>query len=461
MRRRKQPKISIEKTEEPKAPTKKHLIEELRTVYKTLNRPFDHDEYDEACSSDCTSGVIEEVFGSWEKGLDKAGLIKKFAKHQAVLNEKGDFDPTQEVKKAWKQEKKKLLDRAEATHVKKLKTQTYKVDLLKEMLAETMSKVEPLEVRVTPKTPPKKTKASKTLPQGTLWLEFSDLQLGTLITKEELGGLNEHNWGIWQTKIGMWKDQAIENIEKFKKSYNIDRVVISCLGDMVEGQDIFKGQKWQLDKHVVDQAMFGADDTAAAFAEVFGAHPDIHFDVFEVFGNHGRIGMKGDSPYSCSMDRVYQRFLEARLQGVDGLDNYKYHTNDVWFYLVEIYGWNHLLLHGDQGMSGLWSNRPTVNGLEKGIARYNQMLQQQIHFLHIGHFHTPVNWSFNISQILINGSFIGTSNFSATKLVASTPPVQLMYLFTPKVGLDITQRIYLTEEVIDPIKPNVLEEISV
>ena len=87
----------------------------------------------------------------------------------------------------------------------------------------------------------------------------------------------------------------------------------------------------------------------------------------------------------------------------------------------------------------------TVNGLEKGITRYNQMLQQQIHFLHCGHFHNDWQLSFNMSQILINGSFIGTSNFSATQMVASSPPIQVLHVFEPRIGLAKTERIYLNE----------------
>ena len=226
---------------------------------------------------------------------------------------------------------------------------------------------------------------------------------------------------------------------------------------MVEGADIFLGQAWQVDNHVVDQAINGANDTAAAFIEIMLMHSDIHFDVFEVFGNHGRIGHKGENPYSCSMDKVYQRMLQSQLAKVPELKNYTYHENETWYYFVELYGWNHLLLHGDQGMSKLWSNRPTVNALEKGLVRYNQIFQQQVHFLHCGHFHNDVTWSFNMSQILINGSWIGTSLFSATTMVAASPPVQLLYVFEPRIGLAKTERIYLLEgPVRKPIQPKTL-----
>ena len=331
------------------------------------------------------------------------------------------------------------------------------------MLDEAIAKADPITVKISKPLTHKTSKTSKksSLPHATLWFEFSDLQLGTLITKQEMGGINEHNWLIWQDKLKIWKREVLNKIDFYKKIYYIDNVVIACLGDMVEGQDIFKGQVWKIDQNVVDQAIMGANDTAACFAEIMLKNPELKFQVLEVFGNHGRIGHKGDVPYACSMDKVYQRFLESQLKGVPDLKNYNYHHNEAWFYFLQIYGWNHLLLHGDQGLSKLWSNRPTVNGLEKGLVRYNQMFQQQVHFLHVGHYHNDWQLSFNLSQMLINGSFIGTSNFSATKMVASSPPVQVLHVFEPRIGLAKTERIYLSDGPIrKPVMPNQFQEAT-
>lgn len=445
-------KRSFTTTKSKKLPTQRELTTSLKNVYQLFSTPYAKDDYDQVCDPNFKSGVVVQVFGSWDEAISKAGLSQKFRKFQEVKTEKTDFNPEKEIKANWKKEKLKLVQRAEDKKVKWLKEQKHKIDLLKEMLDESIANADPLIVEIKKPTKPKVQSTKK--PHATLWFEFSDLQLGTLITKEEMGGLNEHNWIIWQDKLKIWKKEVLKRLDDYKKIYYIDKVILACLGDMVEGQDIFRGQGWKIDRHVVDQAITGAVDTAGCFTEIMLTHPELKFDILEVFGNHGRIGHKGDTPYACSMDKVYQRFLEAQLKGVKELKNYTYHHNECWFYFAEIYGWNHLLLHGDQGMSKIRPNRPSVDSLEKGIVQYNQMFQQQVHFLHAGHFHTPINWSFNISQILINGSFIGTSDYSATQMVASSPPVQMMYLFTPRSGLDITHRIYLTEKnVMSSIKP--------
>lgn len=433
------------------ATLRRQYVQEMRRVYEVLGKPYTRDQYNEV--GNVGSRTIEREFGTWKLALVAAKLDEAFAKARELDNDRKTYDPDSEVAKDWQERKNELRAKAEARKVKWVREQMNKIDLLKDMLEETLAKAEPPVVEVQPIRVVSKTKG-KDGRRVTLWFEFSDLQLGTVMTAEQMGGLNKHNWVIWLEKLRIWKTGVIAMVRQYLDSgYQIDQVIIACLGDMVEGQDIFKGQVWQIDRHVVDQALLGANDTAGAFAEIVLTFPDLKFDILEVFGNHGRVGMKGDAPYSCSMDKVYQRMLEAQLLRC-GAKNLHYHRNEAWFYLVEVYGWNHLLLHGDQGMSGLWSGRPTVNGLEKGITRYNQMLQQQIHFLHCGHFHQEWGLSFNMSYMLINGSFIGTSSFSASQMISGSPPIQMAHAFEPRVGLARSERIHLVEgDVRVPVTP--------
>lgn len=432
--------------------SKEDIVVELQRVYKLLGKPFSRREF--AAHSKFAKSTIENRFGSWSAAIKAAGLCDRFEKYRSVQEEMAGFEPEKIVEDEWKKRKTELRDNAEQRKVKWLRDQSAKKDILMEMLADTLTRAEPPVIDV---HPVRLSKPRRPNDNCTLWFEFSDLQLGTLMTSEEMGGLNAHNWVIWKEKLEVWKNEVIRLVEEYASIRTVDQVVIACLGDMVEGQDIFKGQTWQVDRHVVDQAIYGANDCSAAFAEICLTFPSIDFHMLEVFGNHGRVQRKGESPYSCSMDKVFQRFMEVQLRA-GNVHNLTYHQNEAWFYLLDIYNWHHLLLHGDQGMSGLWSSRPTVNALEKGVTRYNQMLQQQIHFVHAGHFHNDWNLSFNMSQVLINGSFVGTSTFSASQMVAASPPVQVLHVFEPRVGLAKTERIHLLNgNIRNPLTPRTLK----
>lgn len=408
---------------------KKTLINDLRRVASKYQGRLTRESYrKDGVHSDST---VATYFGGWSKALSQAGIVT-------------DREAEKEVDAQWEKTKEDLKAKAHDRKFKAIMAANAKKDLLKVMLNEAIQAADAPIVEV---TPIKVVRPKDGLNRGnvTLWFNFSDLQLGTLMNSKDMGGLNEHNWLIWQTKLSVWKRGVMEKIREYLEGgYEIDQVIIACLGDMVEGQDIFKGQKWQIDRHVVYQAIDGANDTAAAFIEIMMSFQDLDFHVHEVFGNHGRTAQKGEAPYSCSMDNIYQRFIESQL-GAAKVPNFTYHRNDAWFGFVDVYGWNHLLLHGDQGVGSMWSNRPTVNALEKLVVRYSQMFQAAVHFVHIGHFHNAWQLSFNLCQLLINGSFIGTSQFSASQMVAASPPEQSLHVFNEREGLIRTEHLYLTD----------------
>lgn len=428
------------------------VVQELLRVYGALKEPFARRQFDEV-SRAVNSRTAERIFGSWSAALEAAGLAKRFELFEKIEKDKKDFSPEQAHQEKWEAQKAEMLRRESERRDKWLKKTAQNFELSRQAIAETLETIEPLAVEITPI----KVRA-KPAPNGkaiTIWVEISDSQIGTSMTSAEMGGLNKHNWTIWKDKLAIWTRLVMETIARYVDAgFVIDRVVLAHLGDMVEGVEIFPGQIWQIDRGLMQQIWYGANDLAGSLIQIVGAFPQLDFHAVEVLGNHGRLGKKGERAYIDSADWLFQRIVQLQVQRVAKLENITWHENEAWFAFVEIYGWHHLLLHGDQGITGLWSSKPTVNGLEKGIARYNQMLQQQVHFVHVGHFHSDLSMAFNMSYMLINGSFIGTSKFSASKMVASGPAMQCVHIFDAEYGLRTTERLYLTDGgVINPVEP--------
>lgn len=427
------------------------MTKELNRVYSIFKKPFTRREFDEIAS--VSYRTVERIFGSWSDALAAAGLDKKFALYESVEQDKKSFSPEKEHDAKWQAKKTELLRREQQRRDDWLRKTALNEELSRQAILDTLATIEPLAVEISPvKLRVKETTSARHI---TLWVEISDSQIGTAMTSAEMGGLNKHNWTIWKDKLAVWKRLVIGTVKRYlEHSFVVDKVILAFLGDMVEGVEIFPGQIWQIDRGLMQQIWYGANDMAGAVAEIVGAFPSLHFHAIEVLGNHGRTGKKGERPYIDSADWLFQRIVEMQMLRVERLTNVTWHQNEAWFAFVEIYGWHHLLLHGDQGVSGLWSSRPTVNGLEKGVTRYNQMLQNQIHFVHAGHFHNDWSLSFNMSYMLINGSFIGTSKFSASKMVASSPAMQCIHVFDPDFGLLTTERLYLSEgPIISPVEP--------
>ena len=282
----------------------------------------------------------------------------------------------------------------------------------------------------------------KVVDQGhcTLWFDMSDLQLGTLVIKDKVGGLNEYNWKVWKAELRRWIDGVKEIIERTRRERTIDAIVVAQLGDIVEGHEVFAGQAYHLEFDVFQQAVYGSEDLAKAYLELAMTYPQYTFHLKEVAGNHGRVGKFNETPFHVNFDCVTYEFIRLRLAKHVDVKNIKTEANLAWFQLVQVYNWKHLIIHGDRGIGGKLS----MIGLEKMDAKFQKMLQQPIHYTHLGHFHADASISDSAGMKVVNGNWIGGSSYSAD-LVESNCPLQKAYMITPNSGIEICYYIHLKD----------------
>lgn len=311
---------------------------------------------------------------------------------------------------------------------------------LTEMMLEKMTlaieSVEPSRIEVVSEMPPT-TCISGGKPE-IIWVEVSDVQLGTKVEIEKMGGINAHDWAIFLRKLESWKEGVKATIRERLLARPCEGVVIAFLGDIVEGHNIFKGQTYELDADIYKQAFKGAEDFAVAVAEIAATFPHLAFTVYGVGGNHGRVGAYGEAPYRCNWDLVLYEFMRLRWQAA-GLTNVQTHFPQAWFQLVDTWGWKHLLVHLDdvKGSLGL-----PFYGLQRYLGKNVQMLQRVVNYLHGGHFHAETNMSISLGEVLVNGNWIGANSFSKIIVEANTP-VQMIHGFTEDNGLEWSKKVYL------------------
>ncbi len=279
-----------------------------------------------------------------------------------------------------------------------------------------------------------------------LWCEISDVQLGTRVELEKMGGINQHDWAIFLTKLARWETEVTATIRERRAAVPLEGVVLAMLGDIVDGHGIFRGQAYELDFDVYKQVVHGANDFAQAIARIVAAFPDVRFTLYGVGGNHGRVGSYGEAPYRCNWDLVLYHIIELRI-GALGLPNVTCHFPQSGFQVVEPWGWTHLLVHGDD-IKG-WAGLPFY-GLQRAVAKYQQVLQKPVNFVHVGHFHAASAISSSLGETIINGNWIGANSFSKVIVEANTP-VQLIHGITEENGITWTRKVYLrTREDMKP-----------
>ena len=81
--------------------------------------------------------------------------------------------------------------------------------------------------------------------------------------------------------------------------HSIEGLVFALGGDMVEGDEIFSGQEWQLELNPAEQVMGIRDHLAYAKDALMGVGASLgvkQASVLAVPGNHGTIGGRKKNP---------------------------------------------------------------------------------------------------------------------------------------------------------------------
>jgi len=439
---------------------KEKIKNDIIRVANKLNKRPSRDEY--LVYGKYSKRNIDKVFGSYsaaifESGVEKIETIKNLKKLRNELVNY-DSDCEKEIIEEMEKHKEKVKEKVTKRYYEQLKKQKMIGDLVIETIEGCAASLEAneLSIKVIP-SDTKKCDFNKS--KAILWLDFSDSHIGELVKKEVVGGLGEHNWQIWEEKLSKWVNKVINKIRNLKNIYNIEKVIIAFLGDIIDGDSIYRSHTYNIDTDKFFQITEGSEDITNALVKIASTFPNIDFEIYGTGGNHGRDGRKGEKPYHINFDLMVYKFIETRLKCYN-LKNIQFNFSIVWFSVVSLFyedkdcpvketGWLNLIQHGD----GIPQNLGIpFYGISRSAAKYDKMLQKCIHYRHLGHFHTGGDLGNSAGADLLNGCFPGGNEFSAKDLAVTSRPEQRGYLFTPQEGIVDTYRFYLSDFIVPDIK---------
>lgn len=157
-------------------------------------------------------------------------LVSKELKEKLALNKSED----EQIKDIVRQETNELKHKQMEKHYKQLLQDKARTQLI---IDDIMPVVASIPARHYPEILRTKSKYS----DEELVLLLSDLQLGSKVDKNETGGLGEYNIEIFKHRLNTLINEVIEFTEKQKSSINIPKLHIAFLGDIVDGETIYKG----------------------------------------------------------------------------------------------------------------------------------------------------------------------------------------------------------------------------
>jgi hypothetical protein len=332
------------------------------------------------------------------------------------------------------QQKTEIQERAERNLKNRLLRERGEIQLLIDALKESAAELPLIKPRL---AAPAKTVQGD---EEEVVLLFGDTQIGEVVDPLTTGGLGHYNRDVFQSRLDTLR-LKVEKIIRSHQTYQpINTLNIFGLGDFVEGMDIYQGQSFHIDMHVIHQVLWGAQLVADFIVYLLGVVG--HINLFGVLGNHGRIGRKGQFPTTASMDFLFLKQIEIILAKYieEGLITAEF--PETWFQLVERMDQRFLLVHGDDIRS--WMSIPFY-GADRAVSRWNDLINQKFDFFIFGHHHTHGEWEKNAKEVIANASFVGTNEYSAKQLNVGGRPSQKMFAIHPDHGKTWQYRLMLDD----------------
>jgi len=195
---------------------------------------------------------------------------------------------------------------------------------------------------------------------------------------------------------------------------------------MVEGITIFPGQAWEVEAHLFEQLFETVrieEMMVRSVAQIFEK-----VNVVCEYGNHGRLGKKGELPANDNIDAISYRIAQERTKD---LKNVSWQLSSDWYQIVRIGNYNALLVHGDE-IKSFGGNTPAFGILRKCNAWATGVVPS-FQDVYMGHFHTPMSLTMaNGGRIFVSGSPESESVYAAEFIAAKGKPSQRLHFIDPE-----------------------------
>jgi len=269
----------------------------------------------------------------------------------------------------------------------------------------------------------KQGKATETLMQ-----DASDWQVGMQVRPVDTMHLGGYNFEVFKKRLRYMRDTIITVYQEEIRVRPVKTLIINCIGDLLEGVNIFKSQAWFLDMHLVQQVLALQAEICQFVRDIASVIPEIR--IYGVWGNHGRIGMKGENPPSCNAEFLLLLELQLMLRQLQGVSVF---VSECPLMAYQWLGDIHLLAHGDKTRG--WMGIPFY-GLTRDTLKYVNLTQLPVRYVHYGHHHRQADWHESGVEVLLNGAMCGPTVLAVDDFKSAEEPIQMLYRVHPDHGLN-------------------------
>jgi hypothetical protein len=272
-------------------------------------------------------------------------------------------------------------------------------------------------------TPPVKLPPARTFPNSkkaeVALLHCTDWQLGKKTVS--------YDKETCRRRIERFVDKAIAITEIQRKHHPVNEAVLLLGGDMVEGIGIFPGQAYEVDSLLYEQLFEVSQIITSVVLRL--KHNFKTVRVVCEYGNHGRIGRRGDLAASDNIDRIAYQIARNQI----GYATKEWQESDNWYQIFTIGNYRGLLVHGDE-IKSFGGNTPAFGILRKVNAWASGVIEPFTD-CYMGHWHTPMSLTMsNAGRIFVTGSPESHNEYAREFVAATGTPSQRLHFIDPVRG---------------------------
>lgn len=261
-------------------------------------------------------------------------------------------------------------------------------------------------------------------------------------TDWQVGKLTEtYNTDVARVRLTETLPEKVYRLTEVQRSdHPVRKCVVLLGGDQGEGIMIFPGQAFEVDAQLYEQLFSVVQITVTMLLTLLQWFDEV--EVWDMFGNHGRLGRKGEFPRLDNVDRMGYRIAKDRLANEPRLT---WHHADTWYQIVEIGEYRACLVHGDQ-IKMFGGNLPAY-GIVRAFNAWAGGVLPPFKDGYIGHFHTHQEFAMATgSLVYATGSPESSSAFAQEFVRSLGLPSQRLHYIDPVRGRVTAQyKVYLED----------------
>lgn len=202
------------------------------------------------------------------------------------------------------------------------------------------------------------------------------------------------DYDVFRKRIETLTDNFIFFKKQINKAFALKSLDIVLLGDLLDGEEIYRGHGYEVEMSVDKAIDVVAKDILLMLNKILSRMRFDEVRIFGVVGNHGIANRSGS--ITANWERLLYRILKEQL-------DYTVEIGEEWYVRFDIGEKNAIAMHGDNvRMNG----QIPFYGVNRSVLRWKAGVIDDFDYVFMGHFHTTASFSCNDVRVWMNGTML-------------------------------------------------------